>query len=205
MKNNILLIAVVTIISLGVIAAVIMLSTSDRQGENESSDSSVIHVVPNTEEASVEPAAETVEPFVPPIFETEDASEDTEEVSVGAEGIVILAESLIGTEFREGGDTPDGFDNSGFIYYVLRENGYLTCPRGVSAQAEMGSHLSYDELKIGDLVFFYNESGTGAGFGGIYIGGGKMIACLMPGTSVKEVDISADYYRNNFYHGVSLS
>ena len=216
MKNNIILIAIVTILSLAIIITVILISTSGK--ENDESES--IPVISLTEESDPPdiPNESDIEPSSPteesPAMTTPDTSvvsvpteEPTDEPqpSAGAAEVVALAHTLLGVEFAEGGDTPAGFDNSGFIYYVLRENGYITCPRGVSQQAEMGTRLEYDELLVGDLVFFYNESGTGAGFGGIYIGSGKMIACLMPGTVVKEVDITTEYYRNNFYQGVSLS
>ena len=52
---------------------------------------------------------------------------------------------------------------------------------------------------------FFSESGTVAEFGGIYAGDGKMIACLMPGTKVKEVDITTGYYTKNFFRGVAIS
>ena len=65
----------------------------------------------------------------------------------------------------------------------------------------MGTRLGYDEIKEGDLVFFSDEGSDEVSFGGIYVGGGKMIACLMPGTLVREVDITTDYYRENFFGG----
>lgn len=213
MKNNIILIAIVTILSLAIIVTVILISTSGKEnGESESVPVISLTEEPNPpDESDAETDIPTEEPPAASVPDTPDVSVPTREPtdeplpSAGAEEVVALAHTLLGVEFAEGGDTPAGFDNSGFIYYVLRENGYITCPRGVSQQAEMGTRLEYDEIKPGDLAFFYNESGTGAGFGGIYVGGGKMIACLMPGTVVREVDITTEYYRNNFYQGVSLS
>ena len=204
MKNNILLIAAVTIISVGIIAAVIVFSTVGKG--SESSDSSNISdslsdllsdavSVATAEEESAAPTEESeVAESVDAAAESETSEQQSDDITPEAEGVVSLAKSLIGVEFVDGGDSPSGFDNSGFIYYVLRENGYITCPRGVAARADMGTRLDYDELKSGDLVFFYNNDGTAAGFGGIYIGGGRMIACLMPGTVVKEVDITTSYY-----------
>ena len=52
---------------------------------------------------------------------------------------------------------------------------------------------------------FFSEGGSFAEFGGIYSGDGIMIACLMPGTQVKEVNITTDYYRGNFFRGVAIS
>ncbi len=223
MKNNILLIAAVTIISLGVITAVIILSTSRPNGsESDSSDSegdswttyyyeteTVSEPPHTTDESSEAPTVSTPETTAP-APETQTAETSTDESSgttssSAVAAVIDTAEGLIGVPFVDGGESPEGFDNSGFIYYVLRQNGFLTCPRGAAAQSKMGTRLEYDELKEGDLVYFYNEGTTDAGFGGIYIGGGKMIACLMPGTFVKEVDITGDYYKTNFYGGVSLS
>lgn len=204
MKYNIILIIAVSIVSIAIIIISVLFSIGGNGGESSSDLSSQTEPVTSVTTQAAEPqqttptTVETTEPAPAP--ETSDP--DHEEV---IEGIIATANSLIGTEFVDGGSTPDGFDNSGFIYYVLRENGYLSCPRGVAAQASMGTLLKYDELKRGDLVYFYAEGTLTAGFGGIYIGDGVMIACLMPGTRVKEVDITTNYYRTNFCNGVSLS
>ncbi len=47
---------------------------------------------------------------------------DEEGIST-ADGIVALAESLIGAEYEWGATGPDTFDNSGFAYYCFKENG----------------------------------------------------------------------------------
>lgn len=210
MKNNILIIAGVTIVALGVIVAVILasvLNSGDNSSDSSSDDYSHSVVISQTSETS-EPSdissdiISLPETSDPP--DTSDNSSDSNGANE-AEGIIATANSLIGVPFADNGSDPDGFDNSGFIYYVLRENGYITCPRGTEAQSCMGTRLDYDSIKEGDLVFFTNDGGEEAGFGGIYIGDGKMIACLMPGTLVREVDITTDYYRTNFFGGVSLT
>lgn len=203
MKYNIILIIAVSIVSIAIIVISVLLSVGGSGGE--SSEVSV-QTSAVTSATTAEPKPEQTTTTATTATESEPDPEtvapEHEEV---IEGIIATANSLIGTEFVEGGSDPNGFDNSGFIYYVLRENGYLSCPRGVAAQASMGTQLEYDELKRGDLVYFYGEGTTTAGFGGIYCGDGIMIACLMPGTRVKEVDITLNYYRTNFCNGVSLS
>ena len=120
--------------------------------------------------------------------------------------IVQSAEALIGVPFADNGDDPStGFDNSGFIYYVLRENGFINCPRLIKEQASMGTQIDYGSLKSGDLAFFSNDNSDTVDFGGIYIGDGQMIYCPMPGQTVKIADISTDYWQNAFVTGVSLS
>ena len=121
-------------------------------------------------------------------------------------GIVQTAEALIGIPFAENGASPsEGFDNSGFIYYVLRENGFINCPRFITDQAAMGTHIDYDQLKSGDLAFFSTADSGNPDFGGIYIGEGQLIYSPMPGQTVKIADITSDYWKNSFVTGVSLS
>ncbi len=211
MKNNILIIAGVTVVALGVIVAVILasvLNSGDESSDISSDDYSHSIIIPQTSEPSdtSEDSAYSTDSTVisDPSNSTSDNSSDTN-FGNEAQGIVATANSLIGVPFLENGSDPDGFDNSGFIYYVLRENGYITCPRQTEAQSRMGSRLDYDSIQEGDLVFFSNEDSDEANFGGIYVGDGKMIACLMPGTLVREVDITTDYYRTNFFGGVSLT
>lgn len=208
MKNNIILILVVTVISIAVIIISVAVSAgkSSEESSAPSGDSKPSVTTQNTTQQSVESSSAPEENNVHSAPATEESSEpDRVTDPQTAENIISLARSLIGTDFVDGGASPvEGFDNSGFIYFVLRENGYITCPRGVSAQAEMGAALVYSELQPGDLVFF-SESGTAAEFGGIYAGNGVMIACLMPGTQVKEVNITTDYYTKNFFRGVAIS
>ena len=208
MKNNIILILVVTVISIAVIIISVAVSAgkSSEESSAPSGDSKLSVTTQNTTQQSVESSSAPEENNVHSAPATEESSEpDRVTDPQTAENIISLARSLIGTDFVDGGASPvEGFDNSGFIYFVLRENGYITCPRGVSAQAEMGAALVYSELQPGDLVFF-SESGTAAEFGGIYAGDGVMIACLMPGTQVKEVNITTDYYTKNFFRGVAIS
>lgn len=120
--------------------------------------------------------------------------------------IVQTAELLLGIPFADNGISPvTGFDNSGFIYYVLRENGFINCPRLTGEQAAMGTVIGYGELQSGDLAFFCTAESGNPDFGGIYIGSGQMIYCSMPGRSVETADISMDYWKKAFVSGVRLS
>lgn len=122
-----------------------------------------------------------------------------------ANSVVQTAEALIGIDFAEGGASPaEGFDNSGFIYYVLRENGYISCPRQMSAQLEWGENAEYKDIKAGDVVYFSDEPEGEASFGGIYAGDGIMVYSPYPGEKVKTADITSEYWKNRFVTAVSL-
>ncbi len=205
MKNNIMIIVLVTLVALGVIITVIIASVmnSSESLPPDSTDSSKNF-------SYTEPSADSISySLIDSDPSDSHSGSDSSEHTVG-DNIVNTARAILDRDdkvpFLENGASLEGFDNSGFIYYVLRENGFITCPRGLQAQTSMGRRLEYDELKRGDLVFFCNEGDdTSAGYGGIYTGDGTMIACLMPGTYVDEIDISGNYHREHFFCGVSLS
>lgn len=201
-KNNLLIIVAVTVIAVGVIIAVIIASIANSAEGESSEDLPQIVISSSTPYDTSEDVPPPDDTSVPVTSEPDTSSSVP---SNGAKGIVATANSLIGVPFMENGADTDGFDNSGFIYYVLRENGYITCPRTTIAQTEMGAKLEYSQLKAGDLAFFSDSEEEDSIFGGIYIGNGKIIGCMMPGQSVKITDITTDYYKSNFYHGISLS
>lgn len=198
-KNNIMIITAVIVSLLAVITVVLVTGFMSSANGGESVISIAPVSVASPVESSVyqsavsEPAAEI--------------SENSEAVGDGiGQKVVALASALIGTPFTENGAAPDGFDNSGFIYYVLRENGYITCPRTTEAQSVMGAKISYyDEVKPGDLMFFGTDDASEAAYGGIFIGKGKMIACLSTSMEVCEVDVTTKYYTSRFYGAISLS
>lgn len=205
MKKNILFIVLVSVVALGVIATVILasfLNTSDDPSQSDASRGS------GDSYYSFFPSDQSLPSDSGSVSDSTGNSNNGDNL-IG-ENIVNTARSILEHEpkipFVEGGDSLDGFDNSGFIYYVLRQNGFVTCPRGIEGQTKMAARLEWGELKRGDPVFFYSGDDTDeVGFGGIFIGNGKMIACLMPDTFVQEVDISGTYYKEHFYCGVSLS
>ncbi|MCM1054834.1 MAG: C40 family peptidase [Bacteroides sp.] len=195
-----------------------MLTACGGTGEetDNTQNSDIISDVSETdgsETKETEPAAEKTDAASETETRTEtaiitEATEETDESDpIDTENQVVqTAETLIGIPFAENGASPaDGFDNSGFIYYVLRENGFITCPRLTQDQAAMGTHIGYDELKSGDLAFFCTADSGNPDFGGIYIGEGQMIYSPMPGQTVKIADISSDYWKSTFVTGVSLS
>ena len=153
-----------------------------------------------------------------------DTSEDNESASQGADiggsteipelslqrsEIVATAKSLVGIPYTFSEASPEkGFDNSGFIYYVLRENGYINCPRGTEDQLSMGTKIGYDEVLPGDVVFFSDkdeETGEDNYFGGIYVGDGQLIYSPYPGEKVKYGDYTNSYWKESFCFGIKIA
>ena len=113
------------------------------------------------------------------------------------ERIVTHARQYLGTPYLWGGDGPKGFDCSGFVRYVFAQNG-ISLPRTTTEQVKVGTYLSKDRLRPGDLVFLQNTYRTGVSHVGIYIGDGKMIhASSSKGVTVS--DLSSGYYIRHYH------
>ena len=123
------------------------------------------------------------------------SSSATQNTSLGY-AISGFARSLVGSHYRYGGTSPStGFDCSGLAMYVYAHFG-ISLPRTSYAQFDVGTHISYNELAPGDLVFFSTTS-PGASHVGIYIGGGEFVAADTYATGV-QIDSFSSYWLSHF-------
>ena len=84
-------------------------------------------------------------------FEVEES-----EVSVSekkADKVISTARTFIGTPYKYGGTTRSGMDCSALLINSFSAV-KLNLPRSSEAQSKVGTEVSMDELKPGDLVFF---------------------------------------------------
>ena len=90
--------------------------------------------------------------------------------------ILESAYSYLGTPYRYGGTTPLGFDCSGFVRQVFRENG-ISLGRSSRDQALEGKQVSLSDLKAGDLIFFNmnRRNRLPIDHVGLYVGNGQFI------------------------------
>ncbi|MBE6976163.1 MAG: NlpC/P60 family protein [Ruminococcaceae bacterium] len=111
--------------------------------------------------------------------------------------ISATAKKYIGVPYVWGGESPKGFDCSGFTQYVFRKHGY-ELNRSALQQLENGVMIAKEDLQCGDLVFFTNtvHSGSYASHIGIYLGNGKLIHAGSKGIAV--VNFSDSYYQSHF-------
>lgn len=79
----------------------------------------------------------------------------------------------VGTPYRYGGNSRSGIDCSSYVQRGYRELFGIELPRTTSGQRGVGIVVSYEQLRIGDLVFFTPKSAPN--HVGIYIGDGLFI------------------------------
>jgi cell wall-associated NlpC family hydrolase len=86
----------------------------------------------------------------------------------------------VGKSYVYGAAGPSSFDCSGLTMAAWSQAG-VSLPHSSSAQYNSGQHISESELQPGDLVFYYSP----ISHVGMYIGGGKIVNALNPGSGVK--------------------
>lgn len=102
---------------------------------------------------------------------------------------VDVANSLEGTPYLYGGNTPEGLDCSGLIYYAFNQGG-LKIGRDSSEGYFYGNTTQVKNPIAGDLVFFQNTYKDGISHMGIYIGNNKFIHAGSDGVEISDVTYS---------------
>ncbi|TSB48634.1 peptidase [Alkalicoccobacillus porphyridii] len=101
--------------------------------------------------------------------------------------LIAEASKHIGVSYRWGGATPAGFDCSGFIQYVFKQQG-INVPRTAASQYSAGQSVS--SLQVGDVVFFETYK-SGPSHNGIYIGNNQFIhSGTSTGVTITSMDNS---------------
>ncbi len=123
---------------------------------------------------------------------------DTAGETVGAtsgtgQAIVDFAMQYVGSPYVWAGNTPAGFDCSGFTQYVVQNVTGLDITHGTESQLAYGTPVAYDDLQPGDLVYFAGTWGPGVSHVGIYIGGGQIVHAENEMTGVKISDLWGGY------------
>lgn len=112
--------------------------------------------------------------------------------------IVDYAATLLGCKYVYGGNSPSGFDCSGYVKYVFAHFG-VNLSRTSASQYSNSVRISKSDLNIGDLVFFSQTRGSSkVGHVGIYVGGGQFIHAASPGKGVRYDSLNDSYYSSHY-------
>ncbi|MDU2064790.1 MAG: NlpC/P60 family protein [Sporomusaceae bacterium] len=110
--------------------------------------------------------------------------------------IVNTAMQYLGVPYVWAGASPAGFDCSGFITYVFRQQN-VSLPRMADEQFAVGTQVPLSQLQAGDLLFFSTYE-PGPSHVGIYIGNGSFIHASSGAGHVKVTSLSSSYYQSRF-------
>ena len=107
------------------------------------------------------------------------------------DSLVSVARAQIGTRYVFGGTTPNGFDCSGLVRYVMAAL-KVELPRTAAQQARIGDEVSTDptSLRPGDLLTFGRRGRGGVSHIGIYVGQGRYVHASSVAGRVIESDLN---------------
>ena len=120
-------------------------------------------------------------------------------MAVSGADVVKYLMQFRGTPYAWGGNNlSKGIDCSGLLQQGFAKFG-ISIARVTNDQIGQGKAIDWDNLQVGDAIFFDTDSKrAGPDHVGIYIGGGKMLHAPKTGDVVKVTDITTSYYSSRF-------
>jgi cell wall-associated NlpC family hydrolase len=127
-----------------------------------------------------------------------DTDADTAATAPG-DTIAGFALQFLGYPYMWAGNTPAGFDCSGFTQYVTASATGIDIGHDTAGQTAYGAFVAWGAWQPGDLVYFANTYGSGISHAGIYIGDGQFVHAENPSTGVTVSSLYSDYYSRHYY------
>ncbi|CRK82190.1 C40 family peptidase [Neobacillus massiliamazoniensis] len=108
------------------------------------------------------------------------------------QAVIDEAKKYMGSPYSWGGNTPAGFDCSGYTRYVFNNVG-ISLPR--TAETQWNATTPVNSPSVGDLVFFQTYK-IGPSHVGIYLGNNKFISAASQGVVIS--DMTSTYWKTRY-------
>jgi len=112
--------------------------------------------------------------------------------------IAQAATHFLGSPYVWGGQSPTGFDCTGFTWYAAKQAGINLPLHDLAGQMAAGQHVDQSNLQPGDLVFFQNTYQPGLSHVGIALGGGRFIHAASETQGVIVSRLDEPYYAQRY-------
>lgn len=110
------------------------------------------------------------------------------------EELVSTGKQFLGLHYLWAGMSGFGFDCSGFTFTMYQSHG-ITIPRDSSVQAKRGKPVDFEDIQLGDLIFFAHDNGEGnVHHVSIYAGDDKMIHSPNSKRNVEIIPVETEGY-----------
>lgn len=115
------------------------------------------------------------------------------------EEVAEYALNYVGCRYVRGGQGPNKFDCSGFVYYVYKHFGYKLNPGARNQWSLLDNTIEKSDLLPGDLVFFSNNGRSSGIFHvGIYIGNDQFVHAANSRKGLIVTDMDDDWYSRRY-------
>jgi cell wall-associated NlpC family hydrolase len=112
------------------------------------------------------------------------------------EGMLAFIGEYRGIKYRFGGDSPEGFDCSGFVQHLYSKSFQMLLPRTSNDIAMLGNMVPKKKLQPGDLVFF-SSNGNRVDHVGVFIGNDSFAhSATSRGITVNS--LQENYYQEHY-------
>ncbi|HCG28851.1 MAG TPA: hypothetical protein DEU95_03710 [Chloroflexi bacterium] len=118
--------------------------------------------------------------------------------SEAGQAIIDAAFTHLGIPYVWGGSDPDGFDCSGFTWWVLSEDLGYGIPREMEGQMSTGMPVSRADLEPGDVVYFQNTYQRGVSHVGFYLGDGLFVSATGQHDAVGVSSLYDPYWASRY-------
>lgn len=112
--------------------------------------------------------------------------------------------AYVGYPYVAAGNTPAGFDCSGFTQWVMLNVLGVDIGHALEGQPAVGYWIEWGAWAPGDLVFFQNTYKPGLSHDGIYVGDGLMVHAANETTGVLVSSLYSDYYAPRYWGATRL-
>ena len=124
------------------------------------------------------------------------------------DNIVNYGMELLGTPYVQSGTDKDGFDCSGFVYYVFKHF-KIEVPRSSPQYENFGKEIPIDKLKKGDILIFLSPTSNVIGHLGIVTNPKGMESDFIHSTSGRQMKVvisslKVPGYKSRFVKAISV-
>lgn len=120
-----------------------------------------------------------------------------------AKKVITSAASKMGTPYVYGATGSSGYDCSGLVYAIYKNELGINLPRTSRSQSTFGTQVAREQLQPGDLVFF-NTLGNGVSHVGIYIGDNNFIHASSGQKKVVKNSLNDKYYNKRYVNATRV-
>ncbi|WP_428229896.1 C40 family peptidase [Flavobacterium sp.] len=131
------------------------------------------------------------------------------QTNIDRDAIISYSKQYLGTPYSYAGNTPKGFDCSGFVNYIFKHFDVIV-PRSSNGYKNLGTAKKAEDFKVGDVLVFYGyRNKTIVGHVGIICEANGMHSKFIHASSGKAgsvtiSDLDSDHYSKRFYKCVDV-